>query len=114
MSVGNVVTLGFGPGASGVAFIPTIGFGAAVPAPPTPEPEPTPTPAPTPTLTVRAGAGQNIMEMRWYDDKPWIRARDREVAKAMREAAEDNEKERGRRQRRRAEAIAVVIMMLGR
>ena len=94
-----------------IADIVLQGYVAAVPAPtPTPEPEPTPTPTPA----VRAGAGHNILELGWYDDKPWIRHRDRETAKAMREAVEDDNKEHRRRRRQRAEAIAVAIMMLER
>lgn len=83
-----------------------FGPGAAAPAP-TPEPVPV-----TPASTIRAGTGQNILEMGWYEDKPWIKARDRKVAKDMRDVAEGVEEDRKKRQRRRIEAIAVAMMML--
>lgn len=79
-----------------------------------PEPEPTPAPTPVSTSTVRAGAGHNILELGWYDGKPWIRHRDRETAKFMHDLVEGDEGERRRRQRQRAEAIAVAMMMLTR
>ena len=82
------------------------GFGV-----PAPTPEPEPTPAPTPS-TVRPGTGQNILEMGWYEDKPWIKARDKKVAKDMRDAAQDVEEDRKKKHRRRIEAIAVAMMML--
>lgn len=72
--------------------------------------EPTPTPATVPV--VRAGAGHSVQDILWYDDKPWIRRRDRDIAKVMREAVEGDDEERKRKQRRRSEAIAVAIMML--
>ena len=98
-----VVTQGYGGDGADVVL---QGYIAGAPAP-------TPEPTPAPVSTVRAGAGQNILEMGWYDDKPWIRHRDRLLAKEMHDLVTGDEEER-RRRRRRAEAIAVALVMLTR
>lgn len=48
------------------------------------------------------------MELGWFEDKPHIRRRDRELAKSMRESIEKDENKR----RRHSEAIAVALLLL--